>query len=90
VAHEQATLALGPIRNSQPPFSPAVHDVIVDLVNRIIAIEAARGEIPRAARSALDPAAQPFQDFVDRLLYALAGLTDDEVRGLEDRLARML
>jgi len=86
---EAAFAALGP-GLAQPPFSPAVRDVIVDLVNRIIAIEAARGEIPRAARSALAPAAQPLQDFIDRVLYAMAGLTDDEVRGLEDRLARML
>ena len=64
--------------------------MIVDLVNRIIAIEAARGEIPRAARSALAPAAQPFQDLIDRLLYAIAGLSNDQIRGLEDRLGRML
>ncbi len=42
------------------------------------------------ARSALDPAAQPYQDFIDRLLFALAGFTDAEARGLETRLASML
>lgn len=86
---DAAFVALGP-GLAQPPFSPVVRDVIVGLVNRIIAIEAARGEIPRAARSALAPAAQPLQDFIDRLFYALAGLSDDEVRGLKNRLARML
>jgi len=75
---------------AQPPYGAAVRDVIVNLVNRIIAIEAARGEIPRAARSALAPAAQPFQALIDRLLYAVAGLSNAEVRGLEERLARML
>ena len=64
--------------------------MIVDPVNRTIAIETARGEIPRAARSALAPAAQPLQDSMDRLLYALAGLAPDKMRGLEERLARML
>ena len=75
---------------AHPPFSLAVRDVMVDLVNRIIAIEEARGEIARAARSALAPAAQPFQDFIDRLLYAMAGLAEGEIRGLQDRLAHML
>ncbi len=75
---------------AQPSYGAAVRDVIVDLVNRIIAIEEARGEIARAARSRLAPAAQPLQDLIDRLLYAMAGLNEDEVRGLEDRLTRML
>jgi hypothetical protein len=75
---------------AQPPYGGAVRDVIVDLVNRCIAIEAARGEIARAERSRLAPAAQPLQDFIDRLLYAMAGLSNDEICGLEDRLARML
>jgi hypothetical protein len=86
---EAAFAALGP-GLAQPPFSPAVRDVIVDAVNRIVAIEAARGEIPRAARSALAPAAQPLQALIDRLLYARAGLAEGEIWGLRDRLARML
>ena len=86
---EAAFAVLGP-GLAQPPFSPAVRDVIVDLVNRIIAIEAARGEIARAARSALAPAAQPLQDLIDRLLYAMAGLAEGEICGLEHRLGRML
>ena len=55
-----------------------------------MALEADRGEIARAERSAFDPAAQPYQDLIDRLFYGLAGLTDDEVKGLEERYARML
>ncbi len=34
--------------------------------------------------------AQPYQDFIDRLFYRMAGLTEDESAGLEERLARML
>jgi hypothetical protein len=34
--------------------------------------------------------AQAYQDLIDRLLYAMAGLTEEEARGLEERLARML
>ena len=56
----------------------------------IIASEQHRGEIARSERSALCAEAQPYQDLIDRLLYAMAGLNDDEARGLEERLARML
>jgi hypothetical protein len=41
-------------------------------------------------RSALCPDAQPYQDLIDRLLYAMAGLSEEEAGGLEERLARML
>jgi hypothetical protein len=73
-----------------PPYGLAVQEVIVDLVNRIIAIESARGEIARTDRSHLAPAAQPYQDLIDRILYTLAGLSEPEWRGLEGRLAQML
>ncbi|MCH8316443.1 MAG: hypothetical protein IIA64_10755 [Planctomycetes bacterium] len=72
------------------PFSPAVRDFIIELVKRIMQIEKGRGNIARAERSRLDSEAQPYQDLIDRLFYAMAGLTDEEARGLEDRLSRML
>ncbi len=72
------------------PFSLALQDVLVELVRRIVTIETARGEIARAERSALAPAAQPLQDLIDRLVYAMAGLSADEAAGLETRLAVML
>lgn len=72
------------------PFPLVVQDVLVELVGRIIAIEQARGQIARVERSALAPDAQPFQDMIDRLLYAMAGLTAKEAAGLETRLAAML
>ena len=72
------------------PYGRAVCDVIVDLVKRITNIEAARGEIARTDRSALAPAAQPYQDLIDRILYRLAGLADADWRGLEERLKTML
>lgn len=72
------------------PFSLAVCAVIVEAVDRITAIEANRGVISRAARAALHPDAQPYQDLIDKLFYALAGLTDAESVALEERLARML
>jgi hypothetical protein len=74
----------------RPPFSPAVLAVIVAAVEQIIAIERERGDIARTDRSALAPDAQPYQDLIDQLLYGMAGLIDDEIRGLEERYARML
>lgn len=63
---------------------------IVEAVNRIMSIEANRGDIARAARSSLDPAAQPYQDLIDRLIYAMASLTSSESTALEERLGQML
>jgi hypothetical protein len=74
----------------RPPFSTAVQVVIVAAVERIIAIERERGDIARTDRSALAPEAQPYQDLIDQLFYRMAGLTDDEIRGLEERYSRML
>ena len=73
-----------------PPFSLALQAAIIEAVQQITAIEEARGEISRSARSALASAAQPFQDFIDRLLFALAGLTETEAAALEERLALMM
>jgi hypothetical protein len=73
-----------------PPFTTVVRDLMVALVRRIILIEEARGPISRSARSALAPGAQPLQDLIDRLLYAMGGLTEDEARGVEERLSQML
>lgn len=85
LAFERVRLGL-----DEPPFSTAVRDLMVDVVQRIIAVERDRKMASRSARSALAPEAQPCQDLLDRLIYAMAGLTDDEARGLEERLARML
>ena len=63
---------------------------MVQLVERITKIEADRGDIARSDRSALDPKAQPYQDLLDRMLYRMAGLSDEEAAGLESRLATML
>jgi hypothetical protein len=72
------------------PFSPALRTVIIEAANRIIAIEERRGEISRTARSTLAPAAKPYQDMIDRIFYAMAGLSASESVGLEKRLAQML
>jgi hypothetical protein len=72
------------------PFSRAVRDIIIQAVGKITDIELSRGEIARSDRSHLAPAAQPYQDLIDQLLYRMAGLAPDEITGLEQRLAHML
>jgi hypothetical protein len=72
------------------PFSLVIRAIILEAVTRMMAIEGDRGEIARTARSALDPAAQPYQDLIDRLFYTMAGFTPAEAAGLEERLAQML
>ena len=84
----RALLELDPLFETAP-FSPVVRDAIVAAVEKIIAIETDRGEIARAARSALAPAAQPFQDFIDECFFRLAGLTPAEVTGLKQRYQAM-
>jgi hypothetical protein len=86
---DEALALLRPLL-AAPPLSPVVQIVIVAAVQRIIALEADRGEIARTERSALDPAAQPNEDLIDQLFYGMVGLSDAEVRGLEQRYARML
>jgi hypothetical protein len=60
------------------------------LVEEMIRIESAGGEIARTERSALAPDSRPYQDLIDGILYRMAGLTDAEAEGLEDRLSKML
>lgn len=74
----------------EPPFSRVVSETIVRLTRKIMAIEEKRGEIARAERSSLAPEAQRLQELVDNIIYRLAGLGDEEVLGLEQRLKQML
>jgi hypothetical protein len=86
---EEALILLQPLL-AKPPFSPAIRQVIIAAVQQIMAVEADRGDIARTERSALDPAAQPYQDLIDQLFFGMAGLSNDEVKALESRYARML
>ncbi len=88
-AVDEAVSHLAPdVQNS--PFDPFLEDLIMDAVERIERIEHRRGDITRTERSALSPEAQPYQNFIDWLLFRMAGLTDDEIVGLEARLMQML
>jgi hypothetical protein len=53
-------------------------------------LEAAHRDIARTECSALAPKARPYQYLFDRILYRIAGLTDAEAQGLENRLEGML
>jgi hypothetical protein len=72
------------------PFVPIVADAIISAAKRIIVIEASRGEVNKKSRAALSEQAQPYQDFIDGILFAMAGLTVDEAKGLEQRLSGMM
>jgi len=56
----------------------------------LAAVNGLAGAAVLTARIALDPKAQPYQKLIDTLFYRMAGLTEDEAAGLEDRLGRML
>jgi type I restriction-modification system DNA methylase subunit len=72
------------------PFSQGVATVIALAANRIVEIERERGEIGRRERSAVAEEAQPYQNFIDSILFTMAGITEAEARGLDDRLAGMM
>jgi type I restriction-modification system DNA methylase subunit len=72
------------------PFSRGVSDAIVLATRRIIEEEKGRGEISRHERSALTEEAQPYQEFIDRILFAMAGTTETEAAELVGRLAAMM
>lgn len=70
-------------------YPPAIHELLSSAIRKIEAIEDERDLLRRTERSALDPHAQGYQDFIDRLFYAMAGISDPEARALEARLAVM-
>ena len=72
------------------PFPLVLRQMVIDAVEEIETIERDRGPIRRRDRSKLSPTGQPFQDFIDRLLFRMAGLSDAETVGVERRLAAWL
>ena len=72
------------------PFSLVIQNIIIQCVRRISEIERARGDISRADRSTLASEAQPYQELIDRLVYTMADLKEDEIVGLQERLEEML
>jgi hypothetical protein len=72
------------------PVSRAAEDAIVAATNRIIEIERARGRIARRDRAALAYEAQIYQDFIDRFLSTMAGVTESEAPRSGTRLAAMM
>jgi hypothetical protein len=75
---------------NMPPFGGVVRLTLIALAEQIVASEARRGPITRRQRANLSAEAQPLQDFIDRTLFVLAGITDDEAARLAQRLEQML
>jgi hypothetical protein len=74
----------------EPPFESAITEIIAAVVERIAMCERNRGEITRTARSALAEEAQPWQDVLNEVFYAMAGIDTAERQGLATRLQAML
>ncbi|HEV2099114.1 MAG TPA: hypothetical protein VGR45_09330 [Stellaceae bacterium] len=74
----------------QAPFDGAIPAIIATIVDRIIESERARGEISRSARSKLAPESQRWQNLIDRILARMAGISEEEHKGLRERLDKML
>jgi hypothetical protein len=75
---------------SRAPFALAIQEAVIDATRTIIAYECKRRNVQRSERSMLSPEAQPYQDFIDAVVYAMAGLSREEVTALEERLKKML
>lgn len=75
---------------TDPPFRLPLCTALIKAVDHITTLEGERGDIARTERSALHPTAQPYQDLIDQLLFAMAGLNANEAAGLEQRLETML
>ena len=72
------------------PFSPVVRGALEQLARKIQAAEQIRGAISRHDRAHLSADAQPYQDAIDLILFKMAGLSERDIVGIEDRLTRML
>jgi hypothetical protein len=80
---------LGPLIDVLP-FSRVIRDVLIESVKSIVECESQRGIITRSQRSSLSEDAQDYQEMIDNVLYALAGISEREAKLLEQRLATML
>lgn len=72
------------------PFIATVSEAITLASKRIVEIETERGEVNKKSRAVLSEQAQPYQEFIDRLIFEMAGLSADETQGLEQRLSTMM
>ncbi len=81
--------ALAPELESAP-FSRGVADAIAIATARIVEIETARGDVSKRNRAALGEESQPFQDFIDNVLFTMAGVDERGVAALDKRLAVMM
>jgi hypothetical protein len=72
------------------PFGPAAFNLLEAFARKIRELEGQRGTISRTARATLCPEADAYQQASDLLLFQLAGLSDSEIAGVEERLEQML
>lgn len=70
----------------RPPLPRAAETLLRLLAGRICEIEQNRGPVSKIARAHLASESEPIQHLIDRLLFAMAGFSDQEVKQLETRL----
>jgi hypothetical protein len=86
---DEAIRLLSPALN-EPPFPSAVSAALVCAADKVIEIEAARAEVNKRDRAFLAAHAQPYQKFIDRIIFAMAGLSELEAIALEQRLTQIV
>ena len=71
-------------------MASAALNLLEAFARRIRELERQRGTISRAARAKLCAEADAYQQASDLLLFQLAGFSDSEIAGVEERLEQML
>ena len=72
------------------PFSRSVAKAITEATTCIVETEWKRGKVSKRDRAALGTEGQQYQDFIDRVLFAMVGINVKETAELEERLATMM
>jgi len=73
-----------------PPFPPIVAAALIEAAKKLVKIESLRPDINRADRSSLGQSAVPYQQFIDTVLFRLAGFFENDAIGVEERLQNWL
>jgi hypothetical protein len=74
----------------QSSFRTRMQIEILALRHQLAMLQRHKKRVRLRAGSALDPRAEPYQNLIDQLFFRMAGLSESEARGLEERLAQML
>jgi hypothetical protein len=77
-------------RLAEPPLTQTTAILLDLLVCRILQVEQKRGAVSKIDRAHLAEDAQPAQDIIDRLLFSIAGFSNEETGGIEERIKELV